>query len=357
MAKIGIVAGRYCIRDPKIASLVLLSSGLACAHGTPQWGDIDRDIYFDTQRALAEGRERDALKAAALIPGVDQAANLWRAIYRALALDELGRRADAIAAYREAEKIHPHSLARAGTEKRQLLPRHIRSIRDVIDKHGPFAIRTVDLDGEPAVLLIPSGRTPRGGYPLVVRVGHPRKKEKLIAQILEVRRHISPTEHVVIAASAILNPRPEMEVDAPHLLRTVPQRFARWLDGVQQAADVDPERIYLTGFSFDGVWSWILGYDNPERYAAIVALSAVSYPSPIRSGLAAQIRLPVCVLRGAHDHMFPKRLAQEIETGRTLMNLNPKSIFKVLPNVDHSGVWNHADSCYRWMLAQTRARQ
>jgi len=115
-------------------------------------------------------------------------------------------------------------------------------------------------------------------------------------------------------------------------------KFINLLDQYQVRFNVDPNRIYLTGFSASGVYAWMLAYDQPERYTAVVAMSAVSYPPQIQEHLAAGKSVITVVVRGRQDFMFPRRLEQEMETGRIIESYNPHSKFIIKQGQGHSEV-------------------
>ena len=81
-------------------------------------------------------------------------------------------------------------------------------------------------------------------------------------------------------------------------------------------------------------------------------MSAVSYPPAIREQLEKGRNLPICVLRGEKDHMFPQRLEQEKQTAAEMIRINPKSEWHLLPNVTHAGVYDHADICFQAILGR-----
>lgn len=160
--------------------------------------------------------------------------------------------------------------------------------------------------------------------------------------------------HTNLLASVMSGRR--LRVDEPELLQKVPSHFDVLYAALLRQLPIDPRRVYLMGFSFDGVWAWILGYEHPKRYAGVIALSAVSYPAPIVEGVSGEAarHVPVCVLRGARDHMFPKRFDQERRTGKELMQSHRGSLWKVIPDAAHADVWMHASTCFSKTFGNTR---
>jgi erythromycin esterase-like protein len=101
---------------------------------------------------------------------------------------------------------------------------------------------------------------------------------------------------------------------------------------------VDANRIYLTGFSFAGVYAWMLAYDHPELYAAVVPMSATSYPRQIQGNLEAAQALVTVVVRGEKDHAFPRGLAEETRTGKMIESYNARSRFVLKAGEGHQDV-------------------
>ncbi len=116
------------------------------------------------------------------------------------------------------------------------------------------------------------------------------------------------------------------------------QQFLRLLDDYQRRLPVDANRIYLTGFSFAGVYAWMLAYDHPELYAAVVPMSATSYPRQIQEHLEAARMLVTVVARGEKDERIQRDLAGEMRTGRIIESCNSDSRFVLKPGEGHQGV-------------------
>jgi predicted peptidase len=50
--------------------------------------------------------------------------------------------------------------------------------------------------------------------------------------------------------------------------------MARLIDAVVHEVNGDPDRVYLTGISFGGVLAWLIARERPDRFAAVVPISA-----------------------------------------------------------------------------------
>jgi phospholipase/carboxylesterase len=92
-----------------------------------------------------------------------------------------------------------------------------------------------------------------------------------------------------------------------------PQGFARSIDLLQQfiaglpsAYPIDPQRIFLMGFSQGAVMSFALGLTEPQRYAGIVAMSGYIAPQTQQEANTARLaNLPILITHGTHDTVIP----------------------------------------------------
>ena len=74
------------------------------------------------------------------------------------------------------------------------------------------------------------------------------------------------------------------------------------LDHVQSTLPVDPERVYVTGYSMGGHATWLLATAYPHRFAAIAPVAGAGDPQ----GAARKLRhLPVWVFHGVNDDVVP----------------------------------------------------
>jgi hypothetical protein len=116
------------------------------------------------------------------------------------------------------------------------------------------------------------------------------------------------------------------------------QQFSTLLGDYQRKLPIDANRIYLTGFSGAGVCAWMLAYDHPELYAAVVPMSATSHPRQIQENLEAAKRVVTVVVRGDKDDSPPRDLAGETRTGRIIESYHPSSRFILKEGEDHHDV-------------------
>lgn len=126
-----------------------------------------------------------------------------------------------------------------------------------------------------------------------------------------------------------------------------------WIDG-QYA--IDPQRVYLTGFSMGGFGTWALGLASPDRYAALVPVAggwefgSEAVPSNI-CDLAAK---PIWVFHGAQDEVV-KPYQSEVLV-KALQACGSQVRYSLLTKATHAaaGVLPYRDSeLYDWLLQQT----
>ena len=98
-----------------------------------------------------------------------------------------------------------------------------------------------------------------------------------------------------------------------------PRGFGRSIDQLRQfiaglpaAYQVDPQRIFLMGFSQGSVMSFALGLTEPQRYAGIVGMSGYiarqTQQEADRDHLA---RLPILITHGTRDTVIPVSFGRE----------------------------------------------
>jgi len=116
---------------------------------------------------------------------------------------------------------------------------------------------------------------------------------------------------------------------------------------------VDEKRIYVTGLSMGGEATYRLAVHQPKTFAAIAVLSA--YINSDTYSMIGQIKnLPVWVIQGADDTIFPVAKAQQPVDALKAAGGNVK--FTVLARHDHD-TWTDTYSdpaFYDWLLKNQR---
>ena len=163
-----------------------------------------------------------------------------------------------------------------------------------------------------------------GKLPAIIIVGHPLSspfkdlstfKDKLDEPVL------------LIWSGLVSGLALDCRVDDEIVWARVRQKFPKLLDDYKRKLPIDERRIYLTGFSAAGVYAWMLAYDRPELYAAVVPMSATSCPRQIQENLAAAKAVATVWVRGEKDDTPPNDFAAEMRTGRIVESYNARSRF------------------------------
>jgi predicted peptidase len=130
-------------------------------------------------------------------------------------------------------------------------------------------------------------------------------------------------------------------------------RLVSLVDEVIEKRGADPARCFITGLSMGGFACWELASKAPDRFAALLPLSA-SIP-----GAAMDVRhIPAWVFAGGLDRYYPApRVLTELEQFRSH---GAWTTVTVAPNAGHDdGFWHDIYSradVYEWLLAQAERR-
>jgi len=187
----------------------------------------------------------------------------------------------------------------------------------------------------------------------------------------------------------------QTEVGLGRVLRTHPERFPAiavfpqaprgqvWLGDLARAATAaldqtiaefrgDPDRIYLAGLSLGAYGSWVLAFENPDRYAAIVSVAGgivppertrarlAQLPPTLQAGdpyaaTAARVKhIPAWLFHGADDATVPVTESRRIVAALKAAGAKPR--FDEYEGVAHNS-WDRAfaePELPTWLLAQRR---
>jgi predicted peptidase len=187
----------------------------------------------------------------------------------------------------------------------------------------------------------------------------------------------------------------QTEVGLGRVLRASPERFPAvvvfpqaprgqvWLGDLARVATTaldqtitefhgDPDRIYLAGLSMGGYGSWVLAFENPERYAAIVSVAGGIVPPAGRrarlaqqpptlqaddpyAATAARVKdIPAWLFHGADDPTVPVTESRQIASALRKVGASPR--YTEYEGVAHN-VWDRAfaePELPKWLLAQRR---
>ena len=148
-------------------------------------------------------------------------------------------------------------------------------------------------------------------------------------------------EFPFIVASPLL-PEGEIWTDVNALMALI--------DKVMREYRIDPARIYITGHSMGGRGALYLAYKQPDRFAAVAALSPYS---PITVWAKGLTNVPLWLIHGAKDVHAPIKDAEQIAEG--IEKAGGRVRFTALPDADHFILdWYDRNDIFDWLLEHRR---
>lgn len=128
------------------------------------------------------------------------------------------------------------------------------------------------------------------------------------------------------------------------------------IDWIETQYTIDPQRIYLTGFSLGGFGTWALGLSSPDRFTALVPVAGgwESGGDAVPSNICDLTSKPIWVFHGAQDETV--KPAQSEVLVNALRACGNDVRYTLLPKATHaaSGVLPYRDSeLYDWLLQQS----
>ena len=107
------------------------------------------------------------------------------------------------------------------------------------------------------------------------------------------------------------------------------------LDEVAQRYAIDRSRVYLTGLSDGGIFTYIMGLERHEVFTALAPVAGALHMAAdpmLRTGTGRE--LPIFVIHGVHDFIFPVTFTRQ--TNELLTSLKYDIKYEELPD------WGHA---------------
>jgi len=177
-----------------------------------------------------------------------------------------------------------------------------------------------------------AGASHEGKLPTIIFVGHP-----LSSPFKDLSTYKDQfDEPVLLIWSGLLSGlREDCPVNDEAVWAEKRRQFLELLDDYKRKLPIDESRIYLTGFSAAGVYAWMLAYDQPGLYTAVVPMSATSYPRQIQENLEAAKTVVTVFVRGEKDDTPSRGLAGEVKTGEIVESYNPHSRFVLKAGEGH----------------------
>jgi phospholipase/carboxylesterase len=119
----------------------------------------------------------------------------------------------------------------------------------------------------------------------------------------------------------------EPEIDGPNIDRMVEQVGNDW--------NLDPARRLLTGMSDGGTFTYVLGLRGDCRFTHLAPIAAVFHPMMMMAADASRVRgLPIHIVHGTQDWMFPPEIAQGAE--RALTEAGAAVVYREITDLSHT---------------------
>jgi phospholipase/carboxylesterase len=148
---------------------------------------------------------------------------------------------------------------------------------------------------------------------------------------------------IVIAPTAIGSTWSLMEpdIDGPNIDRMIDEVACRW--------NVDPSRQLLTGMSDGGTFTYVLGLAGNSRFTHLAPVAAAFHPMMMTFADADRMHgLPIHIVHGARDWMFPPGMAREAE--RVLAETGAAVIYCEIADLSHTYPRDENAAILDWFL-------
>ena len=191
-------------------------------------------------------------------------------------------------------------------------------------------------------LYVPETYTPETALPLVVALhgGSGHGRAFLFSWLRDAR-----SRGVIVAAPTSTGPTWALngpDPDTPNLKRIVADASARW--------SVDPRRILLTGLSDGGTFAYVSGLEADSPFTHLAPVAAAFHPMLAEFADRERLNgLPVYIVHGALDWMFPPELARE--ANRTLTAGGAAVVHREIADLSHTYPQDMNPAILDWFMA------
>jgi len=137
----------------------------------------------------------------------------------------------------------------------------------------------------------------------------------------------------------------EPEIDGPLIDRMVA--------GVAHDWNIDPTHQLLTGMSDGGTFTYVLGLDGECRFTHLAPVAASFHPMLMTAADPDRVRgLPVHIVHGTQDWMFPPEMAQGAE--RALKQAGADVVYREIADLSHTYPRDENARILDWFLPARR---
>jgi phospholipase/carboxylesterase len=131
------------------------------------------------------------------------------------------------------------------------------------------------------------------------------------------------------------------DVDSPHV--------AGVLDFVGQTWSIDRERVLLTGMSDGGTFSYVSGLQKESPFTHLAPVAAAFHPLLTMTAAERLRGLPIHIIHGTQDWMFPVQMAREAE--HYLTKFGAAVTYREIPDLSHTYGTDLSAMILDWLLA------
>lgn len=132
----------------------------------------------------------------------------------------------------------------------------------------------------------------------------------------------------------------------------MPQIIAELATQVGKAYRTDPERTYLTGFSYGGTSCWMVAEQVPGRFAAIAPISSRNTPDPMQT--AQRLKgVPIYLACGKQEWAYA---TCEMMKGALEKTQHPDYVYRIVSDGTHwcyPTIYNDAEF-WKWLFSKKR---
>jgi phospholipase/carboxylesterase len=176
-------------------------------------------------------------------------------------------------------------------------------------------------------LYVPENYAPNRSWPLIICLhgGYGQGYEYIWTWLRSAR-----TKGYILLSPKSLAETWTMTMNSPDT-RSVMQM----LDEVCAAYSIDRSRIYLTGLSDGGIFTYIMGLERHENFTGLAPVAGALHMAVdpmLRTGTGREV--PLFVIHGVHDFIFPVTFTRQ--TNQLLTELKYNLKYEELPD------WGHA---------------
>jgi phospholipase/carboxylesterase len=126
--------------------------------------------------------------------------------------------------------------------------------------------------------------------------------------------------------------------------------LARILENVRSKWSVDPARLLLTGMSDGGTFAYVTGLEATSPFTHLAPVSAAFHPTLAQMADAGRTRgLPIHIVHGALDWMFPIELARQAHTA--LARAGASVTYREVQDLSHTYAREENATLLRWLDA------